>query len=93
MARATMRVNGGRLDGGFDDEASKWAQSNPLFPQAQGQTSGQGAPWSGCTTATLCRPAHHVRGWIAPPSGSTFTAPDGSVGGNRDGNQVGSRAC
>lgn len=30
MAREYARKNGGRLDGGFDDELQRWAEANPL---------------------------------------------------------------
>lgn len=42
LARQYAAKNGGRLDAGFDEQLQRWAEQNPLFPQAQQQQ--QGAP-------------------------------------------------
>lgn len=42
LARNYAKKNGGRLDAGFDDHAAAWAESNPLFTDAD-RTSQQ--PW------------------------------------------------
>lgn len=80
MAREYQRRNGGRLDSGFDEEMQRWADANPLFPQAQGQTSGQGTPGAATPQPPAAAPRITSEAeFRALPSGSTFTAPDGSV--------------
>ncbi|MBS1725026.1 MAG: hypothetical protein JSS66_18965 [Armatimonadetes bacterium] len=37
LARDYAKANGGRLDMGFDQKLSEWAEKNPLFPQAAQQ--------------------------------------------------------
>lgn len=51
LARDYAKSNGGRLDMGFDQKLSEWAEKNPLFPQAaqqpgptQPQPQGGGKP-------------------------------------------------
>ncbi|HBG30795.1 MAG TPA: hypothetical protein DDW98_09220, partial [Gammaproteobacteria bacterium] len=40
MADDYMRENGGRLDYAFYDKLAKWADANPLFPEASGGQAG-----------------------------------------------------
>lgn len=54
LARQYAQRNGGRLDAGFDEQLARWAEKNPLFPQAQ-QSPPQTAPSLGDIEAEMRR--------------------------------------
>lgn len=67
FARDYAAQNNGRIDAGFDDALSKWADANQLFP-APPKTDGKGP-----------RKIMSEEEYMGLPSGAEFVAPDGSI--------------
>jgi hypothetical protein len=67
FARDYAAQNNGRIDAGFDDALSKWAEANQLFP-APPKTDDKGP-----------RKVMSEDEYMSLPSGAEFVAPDGSI--------------
>ncbi|AYO85326.1 hypothetical protein [Methylobacterium brachiatum] len=75
MARDYAKANGGRIDAGFDEQVSRFANDNPLFPAASRAAQAQSDGVSGPTAAPGVAAPRTQADFDALPKGAMYVDP------------------
>ncbi|MBY0251265.1 MAG: hypothetical protein K2X54_07775 [Methylobacterium organophilum] len=75
MARDYAKANGGRIDAGFDEQVSRFANENPLFPAASRAAQAQSDGVSGPTAAPGVAAPRTQADFDALPKGAMYVDP------------------